>query len=68
MVAAGSGGDSELKLGLDLLRNGSELVLVESDVGSVEGLENDVAREGSGLGRVAVQHEDVLVRTRFTRI
>ena len=38
-----TGRDAELELSLDLLRNGSELVLVEPDVCPVEGLENHVA-------------------------
>jgi hypothetical protein len=51
--------DSELELGLDLLRNRRELVLVQPDVCPVQGLEDDVAGVGGWLRRVAGQLEDI---------
>ena len=50
-----SGWNSELELGLDLLRDRRKLVLVEPDVGSVRGLEDDITGVGSWLGWVAVK-------------
>jgi len=53
--------NTEFQLGFDLLRDSSEFVLVKSDVGAVEGLENHVAGVRSWLARVAVQLQHVLI-------
>uniref|UniRef100_A0A7S3IHB3 Uncharacterized protein n=1 Tax=Strombidium inclinatum TaxID=197538 RepID=A0A7S3IHB3_9SPIT len=50
---------SELELSLDLLRDGRQLVLVKTDVSSIEGLQDDIASVRSRLSRVAVQLQDV---------
>ena len=50
---------AELELGLDLLRDGGQLVLVEPDVGPVEGFEYHITGVRSWLGRVAGQLEDI---------
>ena len=50
---------AELELGLDLLRDGCQLVLVEPNVGPVEGLEYHITGVRSWLGRVAGQLKDV---------
>lgn len=50
---------AELELGLDLLRDGGQLVLIEPDVGPVEGLEYHITGVRSRFGRVAGQLEGI---------
>ena len=57
LIALESGRHSELELGLDLLGNGGQLVLVESDVGAVQRLQDHVAGERGWLRWVAIKHE-----------
>jgi hypothetical protein len=53
---------SEFKLSLDLLRNSCELVLVQSNISAINGLQNDIASVRSRLGGVTVQLQQVSIR------
>jgi hypothetical protein len=59
LLDAATSWHSEFELGLDLLWNGSELVLIEPDICSVERLEDHVASVRGWLSRVAVKLQGV---------
>ena len=62
LVAGEASGHTELQLGLDLLRDSSQFILVQTDIGAIEGLEDHIACERGWLGRIAIQDELILGR------
>lgn len=58
--------NSEFKLSFNLLRNCSEFILIQSDVSSVSGLENDITCVAGWLSWVTVELKDVLVRIKLS--
>jgi hypothetical protein len=50
-----SGRNLEFKLSLDLLRNSCQFILIESNIGSIQRLQNNIASVTGRFGRIACQ-------------